>query len=176
MLSEVIEGFAQTFQFPQCAGAIDGSHMPITVPELNHTDYYNRKGWYSVILQTVVDHRYIFRDINIGWPGSVRDARVLAKSSIFKHAEDGMLFKGHSREIDGCTVQAFLIEDSAYPLLKWLLKPFPDNQHMTAERNIFNYRLSRARIVVENAFGRLKARWRRLMKNMTCILGTFSMS
>ena len=114
-----------------------------------------------VILQAVVDHRYLFHDINVGWPGSVHDARVLA---LFKQGEDGMLLKGQSREIDGCMVPAFLIGDSAYPLLQWLMKPFPDNQHMTEERKNFNYRLSRARIVVENAFGRLKARWRRLMK------------
>jgi len=63
------------------------------------------------------------------------------------------------REIGPC-----LIGDSAYPMNAWLLKPFTFNSNLTAEQKHFNYRLSKARIVVENAFGRLKARWRRLMK------------
>ena len=44
-----------------------------------------------------------------------------------------MLLSGQSKGIDGCTVPAFLIGDSAYPLLQWFMKPFPDNQHMTEE-------------------------------------------
>ena len=80
-----------------------------------------------MILQAVVDHRYQFRDVNVSWPGSVHDARVLANSSLFKQAEDEMLLSRQSKEIDGCTVLAFLIGDSAYPLLQWLMKPFPDN-------------------------------------------------
>ena len=125
MLSDVVEGFYQSFNFPQCAGAIDGSHIPVTPLALNHTDYYNRKGWYSVVLQAVVDHRYLFRDINIGWPGSVHDARVLVNSSLFEKAENELLLIGQEREIEGCTIPVFLIGGSAYPLLKWLLKPFP---------------------------------------------------
>jgi hypothetical protein len=49
MLSNIVEGFSQSFNFPQCAGAINGCHIPVTPPALNHSDYYNRKGWYSVI-------------------------------------------------------------------------------------------------------------------------------
>ena len=37
--------------------AIDGSLIPIS-PVVNHTDYFNRKGWHSVVLQGVVDYRY----------------------------------------------------------------------------------------------------------------------
>ncbi|KAI7803548.1 putative nuclease HARBI1-like [Triplophysa rosa] len=57
-LWEVLQGFQMRCGFPQCAGAIDGSHIPIIAPEENHVDYFNRKGWYSVLLQGVVDHQF----------------------------------------------------------------------------------------------------------------------
>ena len=50
-----------------------------------------------------------------------------------------------------------IIGDPAYnDALLWLMKPFPENEHTTKEQKIYNYRQSRARMVVENAFGRLK--------------------
>ena len=39
---------------PQCAGSVDGTHIPITPPTMNHIDYYNRNGWYSIIAQALV--------------------------------------------------------------------------------------------------------------------------
>ena len=49
-LCDIVSGFKTKWGMVQCAGAIDGSHVPVTPPALNHTDYYNRKGWYSVLI------------------------------------------------------------------------------------------------------------------------------
>ena len=163
-LKEVIDGFVRKWGFLQCAGALDGTHIPVRAPAMNHTDYYNRKGWYSIIVQGVVDHNYLFRNVYCGWPGSVHDARVLANSSLYHKATSREILQQHSLTILGQNIPAFLVADSAYPLSTWIMKPFPHNSSLSAAQRTFNYRLSRARIVSENAFGRLKARWRRLLK------------
>ena len=40
---------------PNCVGIIDGSHIRIIRPRNYSTDYYNFKGYYSVLLQAVCD-------------------------------------------------------------------------------------------------------------------------
>ena len=164
-LSEVVEGFKNKWGMIQCAGSIDGCHIPVTPPALNRTDYYNRKGWYSMLVQAVVDHNYLFTDVCVGWPGSVHDARVLANSSIYKKASQREILHGEKVNLCGTDIPLFLVGDSAYPLSSWLMKPFAYNANLTPGQRSFNFHLSRARIVVENAFGRLKGRWRRLMKH-----------
>ena len=62
-LKNVIDGFESKWGLHQFASAIDGSHIPIFAPELNHTDYYNRKGRYPMVVQAVVDHDYVFKDL-----------------------------------------------------------------------------------------------------------------
>ena len=115
-------------------------------------------------MQAVVDHEYLFRDLH--WQaGSVHNARIFANSTVFKEACNGSILQGDAVSISGRDIPIFLVGDSAYPLMTWLMKPFAHNTQLTSSEKIFNYKLSRARIAVENAFGRLKARWRRLLKH-----------
>ena len=152
-LSQVVDEFKRKWAVPQCFGAIDGSHVPISAPSNLHTDYYNRKGWYSMLIQGLV-----------GWPGSVHDARVLARSALYNDIECNHILPNVTVSISGVDVPLYMIGDSAYPLKKWLMKPFAHNTALNEQQQNYNYRVCRARIVTEIAFGRLKARWRRLLK------------
>lgn len=163
-LCDVVAEFKAKWGMIQCAGAIDGSHVPVTPPALQHTDFYNRKGWYSMVIQAVVDHNYLFRDICVGWPGSVHDARVLVNSAIHSKGNKREIMSGNEIRLNGTKIPLFLVGDSAYPICTWLMKPFPFSANLTPAQRSYNYHLSSARIVTENAFGRLKARWRRLYK------------
>ncbi|XP_045179625.2 uncharacterized protein LOC123539178 [Mercenaria mercenaria] len=149
---------------PQCIGAIDGTHIPIIAPIENHADYFNRKGFHSIILQAVVDHAYQFMDIYVGWPGSVHDARVFANSPIARKLSTATAFDNRMENINGTQVPYYIIGDPAYPILPVLMKAFANTDQLTDDQRKFNITLSGARVVVENAFGRLKGRWRSLMK------------
>jgi hypothetical protein len=126
-------------------------------------------------MQAVVECKYLFRDIVIAWPGSIHDARVLSNSQIFKIGEQNKLFPEDYHilklrkqmlivNVGGKFIGPVILGDPAYPLLPWLLKPYPENLNTIPQHQRFNYRLSRARGTVENAFGRWKGRFCRFPK------------
>lgn len=106
------------------------------------------------ILQIVADPDMKIIAVNTGWPGCAHDARVLRNSSLYMEAEAhvGQLFcQGN-----------FIVGDSAYPSLRWLVTVFKNNGHLTEEQTRFNVMLSRERQIVERTIGHLKCRFRRL--------------
>lgn len=59
-----------------------------------------------------------------------------------------------------------MLGDSTYPMKPWILKTYRGTSGITPEQDSFKVYLSRARVVVERAFGKLKARWRCLNKKI----------
>ena len=137
---QYIENFENKWGVPQCIGAIDGSHIPVSQPALCHTDYYNCKGWYSILIQAVVDYKYCFLGIYTGWPGNVHDARVLAHSTFYRKANAGQLLSDKTKTLSGVSVPVFVIGDSAYPMLPWPMKPYSQPSVDSTEKRTFNYR------------------------------------
>ena len=71
---------------------MERTHIAILKPLDSAADYYNRMGYYSVLMQTLVDFRGRLMNVNIGWPGKVHDTRVFVNSSCYKDVNDGKLF------------------------------------------------------------------------------------
>ncbi|XP_015754161.1 PREDICTED: putative nuclease HARBI1 [Acropora digitifera] len=157
---EKIQGFREKSNFPNVVGAIDGTHMYIKAPKVNHKDYFNRKRRYSFVVQGVVDASGSYLSVSTGFPGSMHDARVLRLSNLFPLAEEKRILTMPCMELDGIQVRPLILGDSAYPLKTWLMRPFKDNGALSPAQRCFNRQLSQARIAVEHGFGQTKARWR----------------
>ena len=72
-----------------------------------------------------------------------------------------------AQNIQGTDIYPMILGDSAFPFRIWLMKPY-SNAVLSAGQHYFNYRLSRARMVSERAFGQLKNRWRVLYRKSSC--------
>lgn len=59
-----------------------------------------------------------------------------------------------------------LVGDEGFPLKQYLMRPYARRNLIDNQQRIFNYRLSRARRIIENAFGILVARWQILQKSL----------
>nr|CAG8635682.1 14393_t:CDS:2 [Entrophospora candida] len=143
---EILDGFQQIGGFPNVIGAIDGTHINLTnAPSKDPEVFFNRKKRYSIQCQAIVDHRGIFTNYLIGWPGSVHDARVYSNSEFYINRRDFI------KDDD------IVLGDSAYPISPFMITPFKVSQ--TSTQIQFNQLHSKHRIVVEHAFGRLKSRF-----------------
>jgi hypothetical protein len=60
-----------------CIGAIDGSHIPITISEDKVAPYRNRKGSLSHNVMVACDFNLNFTFILCGWEGSASDVESL---------------------------------------------------------------------------------------------------
>ncbi|XP_036320382.1 putative nuclease HARBI1 [Rhagoletis pomonella] len=71
-----------------------------------------------------------------------------------------------TRRISSVNVPVILLGDSAFKLDVHLMKPYPFCVNQPLNQKKFNFALSKCRRVVENAFGHLKARFRRVGKGL----------
>lgn len=99
----------------------------------------------------MVDSNYCFIYIDVGANGRTNDSSIFTNSTVRESLENGSL---------NFPPWGVILGDDAFPMKNYLMKPFTRHNAFTRNENIFNYRLSRARRVVENALGILAMRFR----------------
>ena len=90
-----MEKFGEEWQFPYAFSAVDGSHLPIKCPNGGAQamkQYFNFKGFYSIVLMALVDAVYRFICASVGAPGNTHDSTLLQSTDLWKKIVDGKLF------------------------------------------------------------------------------------
>ncbi|CAN8013038.1 unnamed protein product, partial [Ixodes pacificus] len=158
----VIKGFRENWQYPNCVGAMDGKHVRITRPPKSGYIYYNYLKTYSIVLFAVVDANYRFIYIDVGAPGSKGDAGVWQTTPLQRAISNNTVNLPKAVKVataPDLLLPPVFVADDAFPIGRNIMKPFGGTP-LSDDQKVFNYRLSRARRVVENAFGILANRFR----------------
>lgn len=159
--------FQDRWQFPHTLGALDGKHVAIKCPAKSGSTYYNYKGFYSIVLMALVDADYKFLWIEVGGNGASSDAQVFNDSDLLECYKNGTLRVPADDRLPGDDryIPYYFVGDDAFGIQTYMMKPF-SQRGLSTTQQIFNYRLSRARRIVENAFGILANRFGVLLTTM----------
>lgn len=164
----IAKDFQKYWQFENCLGAMDGKHISINKPIDSGSYYYNYKGFYSVVLFAVVNANYEFIYVHCGSNGRVSDGGILQDTDFGDLLDERKLNIPSPSSFPtyrNICLPFVFIGDEAFPLKENLMKPYPGKQ-ISHDEKIFNYRLCRARRIVENVFGILASRFQALQSNL----------
>lgn len=117
----------------------------------------------------VVDHNYQFIYADVGSEGRASDGGIWKKCTLFADLQDptNPLHIPGPAPLDGYdgNLAHFFVGDDAFKMSTGLMKPYPLTK-LSKKQRIFNYRISRARRIVENAFGILSSKFRLFLKQI----------
>ncbi|XP_068227985.1 putative nuclease HARBI1 [Palaemon carinicauda] len=115
----------------------------------------------------VADATCKFLDVDVGAEGGALDGGTWSNWSLHDALEENRAGVPQHKPLpnDDHPVPYHFVGDDAFALRTWMMKPFSHRSQVLRER-IYSYRLSRARGVVENAFGILYQRFRCFLTTM----------
>lgn len=143
-------GFFEKTGFPGVIGCVDGTHVKIFKPRLDVQHlYYNRKGYHSLNVMVVCDHKMIIRYVDANHPGSSHDSFIWNMSSLSRMLQTN--FENGERN-------SWILGDAGYPLKPYLITPYKISgaSQNNQSKIKFNKIHSKTRWTVERLFGVLK--------------------
>jgi hypothetical protein len=141
--------------FKNCLGAVDGTHIPISISPDKHSPFLNRKETLSINVMVACDFDLSITFVSSGWEGSATDSRVL-RSAMSKGFQ---VPPGKFYLVDGgyANTPSFL---APYQGVRYHLKEFgAGHRRPQNPKELFNHRHTLLRNHVERALGVLKKRF-----------------
>lgn len=155
-IKTVKQDFYNIAKFPMVIGAIDCTHVKIKSPGGDNAEAYrNRKGFFSINVQTICDANLKIQDIVARWPGSTHDSTIFNNSAVRGKFERG--------EKKNC----LLVADSGYAQRSYMMT-LVGNPHTilnpalgitAAAIDKYNESLIRTRNTVERSYDVWKRRF-----------------
>ncbi|XP_057732894.1 protein ALP1-like [Arachis stenosperma] len=160
-MEEIKARFESIRGLSNCCGAVDTTHILMTLPATDSVTnvWVDHEKNCSMILQAIVDPNLRFRDIVTGWPGSLSDDHMLRSSAFFKIAEEGKRLNGKKKMLEGTMLREYIIGDTGFPLLPWLLTPYK-GKGLSDVQVEFNRRVVATQMIAKRALARLKEMWK----------------
>ena len=152
---QILSSYKYMPYFNDCIGALDGTHIPAFIPVADQKPFRNRKKVLTQNVLAVANFDCTFSYVLTGWEGSAHDSRVLNDAKTKGLA----LFAGK-----------FYLGDAGYALSTYVLTPYRGvryhlkewglaNQRPQNAKELYNYRHSSLRNVIERIFGIVKKRF-----------------
>lgn len=144
--------------FKNCLGAIDGTHIPVSVSPEQAAPFRNRKGTLSHNVMVVCNFDLNITYVSAGWEGSATDARVL-RSAMNTPVGKFEVPPGKFYLVDGgyANTASFL---APYRKVRYHLKEFGHGHRRPQNyKELFNHRHAVLRNHDERALGVLKKRF-----------------
>lgn len=88
---DLVDGYAAVV-FLNCSGAIDCTHIPILPPAHLSTEYINKKGSFSMVMQSFMDHWGFLTNINVGLLEKKHDPYIFKNIGLFRNYKQGLSF------------------------------------------------------------------------------------
>ncbi|KAK9057643.1 hypothetical protein SSX86_022479 [Deinandra increscens subsp. villosa] len=147
---------------PNCCGAIETTHMKMYFHESEGEKdaWLDSKNNNSMKLQVIVDPAMRFLDVVSGFPGRMSKDIILHESEFFNLAQTGEILTGNEVELPGGTkIPEYLVGDSGFRLLPWLITPYHDDGKLTENQTEYNKKHLATRVVAGCALKKLKGVW-----------------
>ncbi|OXU18554.1 hypothetical protein TSAR_003973 [Trichomalopsis sarcophagae] len=165
---QIANNYEQLWNFPNCIGALDGKHINIEKPASSGSCFWSYKKKHTFVLMAIADAHKHFIWYSLGDFGSLNDASIFGDTDFAFQLANNELDIPPPRELPNTDIKVpfMFVADEIFKLSENIMKSYSKTIDLPVPEKVFNYRLKRARLCIECAFGMLTEKFHVLQEDL----------